>query len=379
MKMIFALLILVLTDASFADPHKEHYQCRHKGEGRLHRIKPHKIVKLHHLHSAHPFENPRQKIAPLPNYKVDFKFLILSATGNPDLEPSLSEAKKALQSIGMPYDVITLTKNGAIISTAPLQLLNADGSGKYYGVITTSGELAFEANNGNWDTALTPSQWEDLKTYEAQFSVRRVSLYTYPSDLIGAQAIPGRENGNPNYLIFTSLATPHASGFQLSAKPPLVGTWLYPARITNSALAKSFMLFKDSTVASVTAKYTDGREQLHFFFDQSIYIQGSVIIAPIWIKWLSRNAYIGKRRLYLEPQIDDMFLSAGLWDPATQTAPEDGSRDYRVKNNDVQTLIDFQNNYLRPTSTNPNFRLEIAYNGEGIIDNGGYNSGIYIK
>lgn len=372
MKYISALIICAFFSHEIFAFEKKHPQCHHSGEGKLHRKAFRKHVKLPHLHLHQAYDNPHEKIAPLPNYKVDFKILILSATNNADNEPSYLEAQKALQSLGMPFEIKVLTANGSRISTDPLNLTNPDGSGKYFGIITTTGELAFETTGNTWDTALTDAQWEELKNYEAQYSVRRISLYTFPSDLIGVSAIPGKENGNPNYLIFTSLVNPFISGIPNTAKPPLNGTWMYPAKITNATLTKSFMLFKDSTVAATTSKFTDGREQMHFFFDQSIYTAGSVIISPIWIKWLTRGAYIGKRRIYLAPQVDDIFLETAIWDPATQTTPEDGSKIYRVNANDITAFINFQNTFMKPTTGNANYRTEFAYNGVGVIDHGGY-------
>lgn len=381
MKLFFALLMLLMAITSFAQTQqkKKNKKCQHAGEGKLHRRSPRKMIKIPNLHQSHPYTNPLQKIAPLPNYKVDFKILILSATDNPVNEPTYLESQKALQSLGMPFDVMVLTKNGIRQNTGALNLINADGSGKYYGIVTTTGELAFQSSPDVWDSALTNTQWEELKNYEAQYSVRRVSLYTFPSDLIGASLIAGKENGNPNYLIFTSAVAPFASGIPTAAKPPLKETWLLPAKIINATLTKSFMLFKDSTVAATTSKFTDGREQLHFFFDQSIYIAGSSIIAPVWIKWLTRNSFVGKRRIYLGVEIDDMYLETDIWDPATQTTPEDGSKIYRVNANDIAAAVDFQNNYLRPTTANPNYRFEIAYNGGGVIDAGGYANDALFK
>ncbi len=367
----------------------QHSNCNHGGQDKRHMVEPN-YVQLHHLKSNRPFSVPTRikpgkntkrpmALAATPGqFKVDFKILILSATDDAEVEPSYGQAKNALMSLGIPFDVKVLTENGNRVSTGSLNLVNPDGSGKYYGIITTTGELAYQVSTDVWDSALTPDQWNELKTYEADYYVRRVSLYTFPTTDIGMATI-GTANGNADALTLLTPTTSYASGILPTAKPPLIGTWKYPAKVTNATMATPFMQFKNARVASSIAKFSDGRQQLHFFFDQSIYMSGSMIISPIWINWLTRNTHVGKRRIYLNIHVDDVFLDTDLWNPATLSSTEDGSRIYRIKAADLDTYLTYQNGTLRNITANPNFKTEFAYNGSGVIENGGYANDALFK
>lgn len=326
-------------------------------------------VSLLHAKESDRFLVPKNPQA-LISYKLDLKILLLTATDSVVADPSFHLAKKALQNLGINFEVWALTKNGVRVNSGELQLTNPDGSGKFYGIITSTRDLGYQRPDLNWESALTPAQWAELKKFELTYSIRRVAMTSVPTAEMGLRETPARLSENTLKLSKNSL--PYAYGIQSNTQPKLDKVWHYETKIENDALARAFLSYKNSKVAAAEIKYPDGREELHFFFEQSPLSLASIVISPLWIKWLTRNIHVGKRRMYLNIQVDDLFLDTALWDTGTQTTPPDGTEGFRISAEDLSAFTEFQNNTLRPILGNQTYRTEMAYNGIGIIENGDY-------
>lgn len=323
----------------------------------------------HYLNSKEPFTSPTLNRTIIKTFKLDLKILLLTASGTND--PNFVLAKKSLQDIGLIFETVILTKNGTRLNSGSLSLTNPDGSGKYYGIITTSGELPYQRKDNIWESALTTNQWDELKNYEAKFNVRRVSLFTVPNEKIGMSLATAKLDDNT--LKLASNANSYASGINLKAEFPLDKVWLFETKIKNESMASSFLIFKNSNLAATMVKFPDDRQQLHLFFEQSIYSMASIALSPVWIKWLTRNIFIGKRRIYLNPQVDDVFLATSMWSPSGST------NEYRISADDFQSYDNFQNLVLRPLTDNPNFKTEMAINGYGVNEYGTYANDLLFK
>ena len=83
--------------------------------------------------------------------RVALKVLVLGTV--PDTDPTLGGIFMALNSRGQPYDYIDVIASG-YSQDKRLPLIDLEGDGKYYAIIKTSRDLAYEASPGYWPSAL---------------------------------------------------------------------------------------------------------------------------------------------------------------------------------------------------------------------------------
>ncbi|MEY4616811.1 MAG: hypothetical protein RJB66_1771 [Pseudomonadota bacterium] len=318
--------------------------------------------------------------------RVRMKIMLLSITDDPRVEPEVEVARQALLALSIDFDHIVLTDGQGNKTRGLPALENSSGDGQYYGVIATNGDLAFRHQSGSWISALNPEEWKTLEDYEAQRHLRRVSLNTWPSAKLGL-AIAGSPGNKPVQVVLNKDFDSSFSGLTSGAKAPLENNWQMPAKITNPEQAKAVLFYErdcsehstpsegcsnEQTIASAVVKFNDGREQMHFFFAQSPYSKGSMMSTHLWVPWLTKGFFTGHRKVFLNVHIDDYFLSTPIWNPTTQSTPSDGSRDFRLTKQDIQTYLDWQHKELIPRLGDGSFKLEMAFNGYGVWERRGY-------
>ena len=92
-----------------------------------------------------------------------------------------------------------------------------------------------------------------------------------------------------------------------------VGLWHYPATISNTSIASSFMTFgtntewPEETTAGVINKFADGREQMVFFISGGSWSKTTMYLGHVWFHWGYRGLYLGFRRAYLNTQGHSLF------------------------------------------------------------------------
>lgn len=314
---------------------------------------------------------PRRKQEdPQQNYQLSFKLLLLSATNNPVEEPSLELIKMVLTSYHIPFDHQYLTANGKRLSDQPISLINQDTSGKYYGIITTTGQLNFKNERGEMESALTPEQWGLLEKYENDFRIRRVSLYSFPHNGIGVEQSGGFLSPESTHINFNNLSKINididSTGLQKNIDIPASKIWFYPTQVKDANKAVPFLFFEyegKKNVGSIIATFPDKRKQMHFFFSQDQNSLASILISSLWINWLTKGVYQGKRRIHFNIQVDDFFLSTRLWESSK-------SEIYRINQNEIASFITWQKGMMQYLSGNRNYKIELAFNGWGVLDNG---------
>ena len=89
------------------------------------------------------------------------------------------------------------------------------------------------------------------------------------------------------------------------------------------------------------------------------------------MSWATRGLFIGERRTYASPQVDDIFLDNNRWIAGTAcgTDPETTGQTVRMTGSDLTNIESWQ----RARNAQPltaALRLTMAFNGEG-------TSGIY--
>ncbi|MFZ4712731.1 MAG: hypothetical protein ACOYL6_03380 [Bacteriovoracaceae bacterium] len=386
----FALLIFFLSSFASAET-----ICNHGPPQRLGFEPPPAIVKLNYIKENSPI-SPMGNLKQLNNqfvfksllingtpktYLRRMKILILSASNDEALEPTITLAKKVLNNYGIQYEHHFIVENKIKTKTLP-RLINEFGQALYYGIILSTGQLAYANAEGLFQSALTPDEWNTFHQFSVDFKIRTVSLYTYPNPTIGFENSPLENPGKTVQLLPTDTFKKFDAAYPKNVYFDLIGSWAYAGKLTNTKLAKPLVYYNDfldnegkPAVASALIHFEDNREEIHFFFSQSFMFTSSTALSSGWINWLTQNIYIGKRRIILNAHIDDVFLSTGLYskydDPSVE-GPNPDKFVYRLTADDLEYYTQQQEKEIRPLAKNPEFRLDMAFNGNGIMEHGGY-------
>lgn len=143
------------------------------------------------------------------------------------------------------------------------------------------------------------------------------------------------------------------------------GLWHYPARITDPETTKEIAKFgpggpyDDDTTAGVINNF-NGREQLVWFTGWATeWSATSNYLQHAHIHWMTRGLFLGKRKIHLSAQIDDVQLATGLYWPAGE--------EFKSRISDVEAHITWQNDINTRLPAGSEFWLEMGHNGNGDI------------
>ena len=234
---------------------------------------------------------------------------------------------------------------------------------------------------------LTTAQWDQLQTFEHQFSVRQVTAYAVPSADYGLNTDPTggcstiAATGVPTCAAAVSTPTLTADGANVfpylnkfSLDPGPQSTWVYQATPMSALPAGASVdtLISGPNGSSLVGIYTspDGRQTMYQTFNENEYYLQSQLLRHGELDWLARNTYFGDQRNYLEMDVDDTFTPDDAWNATTTP----GSIDYsdtdalRMNPGDVATAATWE--------ANNDFRLDQLFNGGGSVAYQGDNGGI---
>jgi len=139
-------------------------------------------------------------------------------------------------------------------------------------------------------------------------------------------------------------------------------------------------------VVGVTHTLADGREYMALTMDNNPYLFHSAILHYGIIHWVTKGLFLGSRKTYMTPQVDDHFLNNDLFysskaacipvgfaadptfDPANQCPT------YRINGQDLDTLANWQQN-IRANPQFGQFQISMAFNGVGATQAGGAEPG----
>lgn len=114
-----------------------------------------------------------------------------------DETSALNAAALGLQGYGIPYQILTVPKEGI----ANLPVLNSSATSGSYGGIVVVSEVGYNYDNLYY-SALTRRQWNQLWDYQTQFGVRMVRLDVFPTSDFGVVSIGGNVKDEP--VVFTN-------------------------------------------------------------------------------------------------------------------------------------------------------------------------------
>ncbi|HVZ86246.1 MAG TPA: hypothetical protein VHG72_04715, partial [Polyangia bacterium] len=280
--------------------------------------------------------------SPLAGAVVDARVLIITADGTAG---ELDAIRSTLQYLGTPFDVLDATHDPPLTAAR----LASGSHGKYQAIFLDLGGL--EVSGGS---AFTSDEWTTLATYEAQFQVRQVALYTSPSATYGltntGQVDPSK---TPITMTCTALGVSVFTGTNCANPIVMSAGWAYPAVATDGSTAPLLTDAAGKIYAAIRT-YPDGREALALTYAQATYLIPYLQLAYGLVSWATRGLFVGERHVYVVPQIDDLFLASTIFTGGT----------YRITDADMQALADWQAQaHTRPLAAN--LRLAWAANGSG--------------
>ncbi|MBS1144437.1 MAG: hypothetical protein H6R14_1843 [Proteobacteria bacterium] len=337
--------------------------------------------------------------------QIEMKVLVLTAQDdNPAAigdAPQLEATKAMLDRIGTPYEIYRYD------SAAPSLPALEDGNNAHYQAILLPISDARLLNP-------LPSNplAQTLSRYQFKYGVRMAALYAWPDDTGCLQAV-GQRDTNTSALDATLTAAgktafPYLKAGTSATLPLQVkNAWTYfadpatalPAGATVTPLLQGKA--SDGSTHTVMASCSfpntapetgdaSSREVLAATFDNNQYLIHSSLLSYGLLNWLTKGVMLGERRVYLDPQIDDIGLpndsfpyaweADGYYDARTTpwtflgaTCPLGGENaktgtnpcEYRITGKDIDKLVAWQKNVRSRTANAADFRLTMPYNGAG--------------
>ncbi|MCD0165343.1 hypothetical protein [Deinococcus sp. 12RED42] len=287
---------------------------------------------------------------------VALKVLILTAPN----DYGLSSARTMLDQAGVPYDVIDPT----VTPLTTDSLIAQDGSGRYQGVILTSGNLAFEASPGVWQSALDWGAWNLLWQYETTYQARQLALYTYPGSWPEDYGLRDAGVASPSAdLRLTAAGQSVFQDIRAGATLPVRYAYNYPATTVEVNGVTTTPLLTDPAGRVLAAQSnTEGRERLALTFAQNPNLLHTALLNDSLLSWLTRGVYIGEYRRYNQLDVDDWFLPGDVFNETTgQVQPEA----FRLRPSDALALPAQQRTLRTTYPVTAGFKLAVMFNGGG--------------
>ena len=234
----------------------------------------------------------------------DMKLLVLTADGT---EPSFASIKAILNQIGVPYDAVVLTQTGG-----QLPALSGTQKGNYQGIILATGNLV-TCSTTPCTIALPEQGWDQLDKYAMQYGVRTLAYYTFPDPRYGIMWTGDAQvGGTLSFLPASSQAFPDLTR---TGQIPVEFAYVYKATpVAGAGETSTPILSMDGQTVGVLHKKADNREYLALTFDNSQHLSHSMALGYGLVKWVTGGVFIGERKFYYSPQIDDLFLANDLFD-----------------------------------------------------------------
>ena len=292
---------------------------------------------------------------PAPEHvkRVTQRVRLLSATGE---EPAFQAARDALTRIGVPFRAVIATREDVTTN------LLGDGVNAchFNAVLFATASLAYDSGGGTWVSALSPDEWTRLAAFEAQCDAREAIWYAWPSAELGMSVAGVFES--------TSQLTAHvrdASFFTrvaATAEIPYRHVFGYKATILDPSRTRALVDDGAGGVLLALHEVSPGREILVSTTDHSPYLVHSLALEYDMIRWLTRGMFLGKKRAYLAPQVDDLFLDNDLWIIGEGNT---GAVNYRITGADLDTFLAWQDGFRARLPAGSAFTTSMAFNGAG--------------
>ncbi|MGI4849879.1 MAG: hypothetical protein ACRYGK_17345, partial [Janthinobacterium lividum] len=244
-------------------------------------------------------------------------------------------------------------------------LSNGQGAGRYQGIILTTGNLAYQSAPGVYDSAFTLAQWQALWAYETAFRVRQVTLYTYPTtvpDSYGLTPVNGVDTTNtPIAANFTATGKSVFSYLNTANPVTIKNAWTYLVVPTATGNPVPLLSTSDGYAIASVYTYPDGRQNMAITADGNPNLIHTISLGYGIANWVSKGMFLGARKVYMNPQPDDIFLDDDIWNP--QLLRESGT--YRMTGNDFMRAVAWQLAFRAKHPKAVDFTIEWPFNAYG--------------
>jgi hypothetical protein len=295
------------------------------------------------LAAAKVNSSPDTGAAPISGATVDARILVITANGN---NSAFAAIQSTLQYLGTPFDVLNASTGPALTADT----LAAGSHGRYNAVFLDVGDLSVGGVS-----AFSDAEWNVLTSYEVEFGVRRVSLYTSPSPSYGFVDDDAGVDPNTSPIAATCTAAGKALFIGTNCANPVVikQGFAYPSTPLDGATTP-LLVDASGKMYAATRSYPDGREALALTFGQAPNYVSYLQLAYGLVSWATRGLFVGERHVYAVPQIDDVFLASAIYTGGT----------YRITDADMQAFADWQA-AVRANPLTAGFRVAWCANGAG--------------
>ncbi|KAH6986696.1 hypothetical protein EDB80DRAFT_590019 [Ilyonectria destructans] len=285
---------------------------------------------------------------------VDSTILVIAAD-----DTTASAANLGLLAYGIPYENLIVPQAGV-----SLPVLNSSMTTGRYGGIIVMDSVSYDYS-GIWQSALTDAQWNALYAYQSDFRIRMVRINEYPGPKFGTSAVGDGccGDGVEQLISITDNSDFPTANIKTNAGLSTKGLYHVPAIITDTNTTRTVAKFGTATgftsesVAAVINNF-NGREQFVWFISWSPdWSQTSSFLQHSHIHWLTRGVFLGKRKVHLSCQVDDIQLSTEIYYPANQ--------EFKLRTGDLDAHVTWQNDINSRLPAGSDFRLELAHNGNG--------------
>ncbi len=298
----------------------------------------------------------------------EMKLLVVGIDGT---EPSYQAITYFLDYLGIPYQTV-------MARLQPLPALSNSSRGFYQGIILSTGNLGYCDASG-CQSALSATDWAALDAYARDFGVRTVGYYVWPEKRYGL-APAGQvatSDAVPQYISFTAAGKSAFYYLNTANSLKVTNSYVYLATAAPDPgeTTTPLLTMQGATVAAVHKK-ADGREYLAMTVDSNPYLMHSMALNYGIFNWVTKGIFIGARKIYLSPQMDDYFLPndmyvqgvanctpVGFMTEPTSTA-SDSCPTARMSSDDLASLIRLQTG-LTAQPQFRSFKLTLAFNGYG--------------
>lgn len=295
---------------------------------------------------------------PIGDVPVSSNILIIARDNS-----SASDSTSGLNGYGVPFTTLIVPQSGV-----ELPALNSSTGGNFGGIVIT-GEVSYDyGGQDGFRSALTPDQWNQLYAYQLQYGVRMVHQDVYPGPKFGASIVNQGccEAGVEQLLSFSDVSDFPTAGLKTGAGVSTQGLYHYPASVSNTTITKEIAQFAENKIfpkkstAAVISNF-DGRQEMAFFISSNTtWSETSNYIQHAWINWITRGLHAGQRRVKLNTQIDDMFLSSDMYNAEGTT--------YRITSQDMDGITDWLPSIRQKMNPGSNYFIEVGHNGNGNIE-----------
>ncbi|MEU6715919.1 hypothetical protein ABZ897_31005 [Nonomuraea sp. NPDC046802] len=268
--------------------------------------------------------------------------------------------RSVLNRVGAQYDVLLSRSQ----SLSAANLVQPDGTGRYNAILLTNNALLY-FDGSEYVSGLDAGEWNVLWAYERDYGVRQVSLYagygTWPEDYC---LRPGSEGGVGDTPIGTQLTAAGAGVFdylKTGVNVPISLSYVYRSTVAPDCSAEVIMT-SGSDVLGVRSTSADGRERMALTFTSNQYLPQADLLTFGLFRWATRGLFLGEQRHYLNADVDDWFNSTDHLYPDGTLETDPG---YRMSRADAVSTYNRQQSFRAANPLAANFKLNIAYNGEG--------------